>query len=73
MISPEKCKRFSKQNIDVLSTFNDWKTMIWKHIKCLRTNNSLDFCSDEFNVFSKEEGIVRHQIVCRTLQQNGVA
>ena len=42
-------------------------------MKCLHTNNGLEFCSDEFNTFSKKEGIVRHHTVCHTPQQNGVA
>ena len=37
-------------------------------MKCLRTDNGLEFCSDEFNTLCKKEGIVRH----RTPQQNGV-
>ena len=44
---------FLKQKSDVFSTFKDWKTMIEKQIgrqeKCLRTDNGLEFCSDEFN------------------------
>ena len=44
-----------------------------KHVKCLRTDNSLEFCSDEFNARCKSERIVRHHIFCHTPQQNGVA
>ncbi|KAG8474742.1 hypothetical protein CXB51_031399 [Gossypium anomalum] len=44
-----------------------------KQIKYLRTDNGLEFCSDEFNRLCKSEGIVRHLTVRHTPQQNGVA
>ena len=44
-----------------------------KKVKCLFTDNGLEFCSDEFNALCKVEGIVRHHIVRYTPQQNGVA
>ena len=68
---------FLKQKSDVFSTFKDWKIMIEKQtrrqVKCLRTNNGLEFCSDEFNTLCKKEGIVRHRTVRHMPQQNGVA
>ena len=68
---------FMKQISDVFSTFKDWKTMIEKQtgrqVKCLHTNNGLEFCSDEFNSLCKKERIVRHRTVYHTPQQNGVA
>ena len=42
-------------------------------MKCLHTDNGLEFCFDEFDTLCKKEGIVRHRIVRRTPQQNGVA
>ena len=49
---------FLKQKGDVFSTFKDWKTIIEKQIgrqmKCLRTNNGLEFCFDEFNTLCKK-------------------
>ena len=52
-----------KQISDVFSTFKVWKTMIKKQtarqVKSLRTNNGLEFCTDEFNTLCKNEGIVR--------------
>ena len=42
-------------------------------MKCLHTDNGLEFCSDEFNTMCKKEGIVRHRIVRHTPQKNGVA
>ena len=35
-------------------------------MKCLDTDNELEFYSDEFNTLCKKEGIVRHRIVCHT-------
>ena len=46
---------FLKHKNDVFATFRDWKTMIEKqtdkHVKYLRTDNGLEFCSAEFNAF----------------------
>ncbi|KAG8481718.1 hypothetical protein CXB51_026624 [Gossypium anomalum] len=36
-------------------------------------DNSLEFCSNEFNKLCKSEGIVRHLTVRHTPQQNGIA
>ena len=44
-----------------------------KQVKCLRTDNGLEFCSDEFNNLCKKEGIVRHRKVRHTPHHNGVA
>ena len=44
-----------------------------KQIKNFRTDNGLEFHSDEFTVLCKKEGIVRHKTVCKTPQQNSVA
>ena len=68
---------FLKQKNDVLPTFKEWKTMIekqtGKEVKRLRTDNGLEFCSNDFNTLCKAEGIVRHLTVPGTPQQNGVA
>ncbi|KAG8481939.1 hypothetical protein CXB51_026741 [Gossypium anomalum] len=68
---------FLKQKMDVFSVFKSWKIMIEKQtekqIKYLRTDNGLEFCSNEFNRLCKSEGIVRHLTVRHTPQQNGVA
>ena len=49
---------FLKQKGDVFSTFKDWKTMIEKQtgrqVKCLHTDNRLEFCSDKFNTLCKK-------------------
>ena len=41
-------------------------------MKCLCTDNGLEFCSDEFNTLYKKEGIVRHCKICHTPQHNDV-
>ena len=43
-----------------------------RQVKCLRTDNGLEFCSDEFNAFYKKKGIIRHHTVNHTPQKNGV-
>ncbi|CAI9786514.1 unnamed protein product [Fraxinus pennsylvanica] len=45
---------------------------IGKRVKRLRTNNGLEFYSNEFNNFYKAKGIRRYLTVRHTLQQNGV-
>ncbi|KAG8502990.1 hypothetical protein CXB51_000989 [Gossypium anomalum] len=68
---------FLKQKSDVFFAFKCWKIMIekqtGKQIKYLRTDNGLEFCSDEYNRLCKSEGIMRHLTVRHTPQQNGVA
>ncbi|KAG8493487.1 hypothetical protein CXB51_010890 [Gossypium anomalum] len=68
---------FLKQKSDVFSALKSWKTVIEKHMgkqkKYLRTNNGLEFCSDEFHKLCKLEGIVRHLTVRHTPQQNDLA
>ena len=43
-----------------------------KQVKCLRIDNDLEFCSEKFNNFCKEHGILRHRTVRYTPQQNGI-
>ena len=42
-------------------------------IKCLRSDNSGEFTSDEFNKYCEEHGIKRQFSVARTPHQNGAA
>src|SRR5438105_8807760 len=44
-----------------------------KKVKKLRTDNGMEFCSDQFNSYCKSEGIVQYYTVPYTPQQNGVA
>lgn len=66
-----------KHKSEVFGKFKEWKVLIenqvGKKIKRLRTDNGLEFCSNEFDQFCKDEGIARHQTVRHTPQQNGVA
>jgi len=68
---------FLKHKNEAFFTFKEWKLLIenqtGKKIKRLRTNNGLEFCSNEFNDFCKKEGISRHLTIPGTPQQNGVA
>ena len=43
-----------------------------RKVKRLRTDNGLEFCSEEFESFCKNEGIVRHKTTVGTPQQNGL-
>ena len=62
---------------EAFAQFKQWKAMIEKQIgkqlKCLKTDNGLEFCNSAFNGFSKNEASVRHRTVRNTPQQNGVA
>ena len=66
-----------KNKSDSFNTFVNWKTLIenqtGKKIKMLRTDNGLEFCSDEFNRYCQDVGIRRHNTVIKTPQQNGIA
>lgn len=44
-----------------------------KKIKCLRTDNGLEFCNLQFDNYCKESGIKRHRTCTYTPQQNGVS
>ena len=68
---------FLKHKSEAFSAFKEWKTMVERQterkVKKLRTDNGMEFCSDEFNSFCKAEGIVRHYTIPHTPKQNGVA
>ena len=49
------------------------ENQIEKKVKKLRTDNGMEFYSDQFNSYCKSEGIFRHYTVPYTSQQNGVA
>ena len=42
-------------------------------VKCLRTNNGLEFCNKEFEQCCQKWGIRRHKTIRFTPQQNGLA
>ena len=68
MIILEKVGLILKFKDQTLGKFKEWKTMVEKQtsskqVKCLRTYNSLEFCSEKFNNFCKEHGLMRHRTV----------
>ena len=61
-----------KTKDQVFDTFKQWKVLIenqtGKRIKRLRTDNGLEFCSEEFAEFCRKHGIVRHRTTAGTPQ-----
>lgn len=61
----------------LLDRFKDWCREVelekGSTLKCLRTDNGLEFLSENFQKFCRENGIKRHRTVPATPQQNGVA
>jgi hypothetical protein len=68
---------FLKHKSNAFDAFKAWKVMVEKQtekkVHILRTDNGMEFCSHEFNIFCRKEGIVRHHTIPHTPQQNGVA
>jgi transposase InsO family protein len=68
---------FLKHKYEAFDAFRKWKVMIEKQtkkkVKLIRTDNGMEFYSNEFNDYYNDEGIVRHYIITYTPQQNGVA
>ena len=66
-----------KEKSEAFGKFRDWCKMMENErgsvLKCLRTDNGLEFLSKEFELFCQERGIKRHRIVPMNPQQNGVA
>ncbi|WVZ07194.1 hypothetical protein V8G54_020540 [Vigna mungo] len=66
-----------KNKSETFQKFKEWHTQIENQLgcrlKCLRTDNGLEFVSEEFNGFCTEKGIRRHKTVVGTPQQNGLA
>ena len=68
---------FLKEKSDTFDKFKTWcKAVEVKKghgLKCLRTDNALEFLSKEFDLFRKLKGIKRHRTSPGIPQQNGVA
>uniref|UniRef100_A0ACD5Y5J0 Uncharacterized protein n=1 Tax=Avena sativa TaxID=4498 RepID=A0ACD5Y5J0_AVESA len=68
---------FLKYKSDVFDAFKKWKVMVKKQtekkVKVLRTDNGMEFCSNEFEEFCSNDGMIRHHTIPYTPQQNGVA
>lgn len=58
----------------MLSKFKEWKALIenstGRKIKCLRTDNSGEYVSTEFQDFLKEKGVTHQWTVPKTPEQN---
>ncbi|GJW42557.1 retrovirus-related pol polyprotein from transposon TNT 1-94 [Tanacetum coccineum] len=62
---------------EAFGKFKEWKQLVenqtGRMVKNLRTDNSLEFCNQEFEQLCIESGIARHLTVVGTPQQNGLA
>jgi len=61
-----------KSKSDTFGKFKEWYTQIQTQmetkVKCLRTNNGMEFVSKQFNEFCKKLEIQRHKTMANTLQ-----
>jgi hypothetical protein len=68
---------FMRHKSETFAKFKLWKAEVenqtGKKVKCLRTDNGIEYTNDEFRDFCEQHGIKRHFTVCKTPQQNGVA
>lgn len=66
-----------KEKSEAFKTFKEWCSAVELEkgckVKCLRTDNGLEYLSKEFDNFRKERGIKRHRSIPLNPQQNGVA
>ncbi|CAM8990208.1 unnamed protein product [Rhodiola kirilowii] len=66
-----------KTKDETFDKFKHWKALVENQsgcsVKCLRTDNGLEFCNGLFNKFCEEHGIDRHLTIPGTPQQNGTA
>ncbi|KAL2476226.1 Copia-like retroelement pol polyprotein [Abeliophyllum distichum] len=66
-----------KTKDEAFKNFRNWVTLVVfqkeTEVKTLRTDNGLEFCNLEFDIYCKERGIQRHRTVRYIPQQNGVA
>lgn len=68
---------FLKTKDETFERFCEWKELVenqtGKKVKCLRTDNGLEFCNTKFDAYCKKHGIDRNRTCAYTPQQNGVA
>lgn len=68
---------FLKQKNEAINAFKKYKAMVENQtnckIKCLRTDNGLEYCSAEFNKILEESGIRRELSTPYSPQQSGTA
>lgn len=66
-----------KTKDEAVIRFKEWLQMIEnksdRKVKHLRTNNGLEYFSEQFNQLCKSKGITRHKTLAETPQQNGLA
>ena len=66
-----------KEKFEAFEKFKEWCIEVELEkgckVKCLRTDNGLEFLSKEFDTFCKQRGIKRHMTVPLNPQQNGIA
>lgn len=69
--------KFLKSKDEAFMAFKHFKTEVEKEtgrcIKVIRTDNGLEFVNKVFLKYCKDEGIVMHNTIVRSPQQNGVA
>ena len=67
---------FLKNKSETFLKFKEWKilveTQVSRKVKKLRTNNGLEFLSNDFNSFCQKKGIATHRTVRYTPQQNSL-
>lgn len=68
---------FLRTKDETFDSFSEWKSLVEnqvdRRVKCLRTDNGLEFCNHVFDEFCRKYGIKRHRTCSYTPQQNGVA
>lgn len=69
--------RFIMHKNEVLNEFKSYRalveTQLGKRIKCIQSDNGLEYVNREFDEFLQEQGITRRLTVPHNPQQNGVA
>ena len=67
---------FLNKKLEAFEFFSIFKEMVENEvemkIKCLRSDNGVEFTSNEFYTYCEENGIKRHFSTTYTPQQNGV-
>lgn len=68
---------FLRTKDEAFQKFEEWKILVenqtQRRLKCLRTDNGLEFCNNAFDKICKDTGVKRHKTCPYTPQQNGVS
>lgn len=68
---------FLKTKDEAFQKFEEWKILVenqtQKKLKCLRTDNGLEFCNNLFDKACRDSRVKRHKTCQYTPQQNGVS